>query len=87
MESGPPDRGPRPNASAARRCGGSCHVQIARLKERLVAADRLLAERGARLAGIERAHTAEMGARDRTITDLRAKLARLQLPWWRRLVG
>jgi hypothetical protein len=40
-----------------------------------------------RLAGIERAHAAELGARDSTITDLRAKLARLRLPFWRRWLG
>lgn len=40
-----------------------------------------------RLAGIERAHAAELGARDGTIADLRAELARLRLPWWRRFVG
>jgi hypothetical protein len=40
-----------------------------------------------RLAGIERVHAAELGARDGAITDLRAELARLRLPFWRRWIG
>jgi ribosomal protein L29 len=40
-----------------------------------------------KLAGIERVHAAELGARDTTVADLRAELARLRLPFWRRWIG
>ena len=40
-----------------------------------------------RLAGIERAHAAELGAKETTVADLRAELARLRLPPWRRWLG
>jgi ribosomal protein L29 len=40
-----------------------------------------------RLEGIERTHAAEMAAKESTITDLRAELARLRLPAWRRWIG
>jgi ribosomal protein L29 len=40
-----------------------------------------------RLEGIERTHAAEMAAKESTITDLRAELARLRMPFWRKWIG
>jgi predicted RNase H-like nuclease (RuvC/YqgF family) len=58
---------------ALRRDLGEEHLKRVRLEERL--------------AGIERVHAAELGARDTTVADLRTELARLRLPFWRRWIG
>lgn len=40
-----------------------------------------------RLAGIERSHNAELGAKGALIGELRAMLADARRPWWRRWTG
>jgi hypothetical protein len=55
---------------------------------REVAEERLARARvEVRLEGIERAHTAELGAKDAIISELRAMLDAARRPWWWRWAG
>lgn len=55
-------------------------VELARFEERLLAADRLLAERETTIADLRR-------DRDRLADQLQAALVDARRPWWRRWIG
>ncbi len=68
-------------------------LELARAEERLVAAEALMGERDRTIGELRREVAGLANARERAAvaeavnTELRAELARLRLPWWRRLMG